>query len=69
MTRRKIRPRRHQAIGIHHNGNDFVLSRVFSIRPSFLYGVRSGVNNGGIHFTGGHTLLYPAGKTVFLFVS
>ena len=38
----------------------------FSINPSFLFGVRSGVNNGGIHFTGGHTLLYPAGAGVAL---
>lgn len=40
--------------------------KYFSIRPSFLFGVRSGVNNGGVHFTGPHTLLYPAGAGVAL---
>ena len=38
----------------------------FSIKPSFLFGVRSGVNNGGIHFVSGNTLLYPAGAGVAL---
>ena len=37
-----------------------------SIRPSFLFGVRSGVNNGGIHFINTNTLLYPAGAGVAL---
>ena len=34
-----------------------------SIKPSFLYGVRSGVD-GGVHFTGDSTVLYPAGSGV-----
>ena len=68
MTKRRIMPRRHQAIGTNKIKWKWVFSDscVYSIRPSFLYGVRSGVNNGGIHFTGGHTLLYPAGKKILL---
>ena len=34
-----------------------------TIKPSFLYGVRSGVR-GGIHFSGEHSILYPAGSGV-----
>ena len=34
-----------------------------SIKPSFLYGVRSGVK-GGIHFSGEQSILYPAGSGV-----
>ena len=34
-----------------------------SIKPSFLYGVRSGVR-GGIHFSGEQNILYPAGSGV-----
>ena len=36
-----------------------------TIQPTFLYGVRSGVDN-GVHFTGDSTLLYPAGSGVAL---
>ena len=43
-----------------------VLSSHVSIQPSFLFGVRSAVNNGGIHFTSANTLLYPAGSGVGL---
>lgn len=39
---------------------------VLSIQPVFLFGVRSGVNNGGLHFTSPHSLLYPAGSGVGL---
>ena len=39
---------------------------ILSIQPSFLFGVRSGVNNGGVHFTSPNTLLYPAGCGVGL---
>ena len=34
-----------------------------TIKPSFLYGVRSGVR-GGIHFSGEQSILYPAGSGV-----
>ena len=34
-----------------------------TIKPSFLYGVRAGVDD-GVHFTGETTLLYPAGSGV-----
>ena len=44
----------------------FVSSCRVSIQPSFLFGVRSGVKNGGIHFTSANTLLYPAGSGVGL---
>ena len=36
-----------------------------TIQPTFLYGVRSGVDN-GVHFTADSTLLYPAGSGVAL---
>ena len=38
-----------------------------TIQPTFLYGVRSGVDN-GVHFTGDSTLLYPAGSGVALVI-
>ena len=34
-----------------------------SIKPNFLYGVRSGVAR-GLHFSGEQTILYPAGSGV-----
>jgi hypothetical protein len=36
-----------------------------TIKPTFLYGVRAGVD-GGVHFTAETTLLYPAGSGVAL---
>ena len=39
-----------------------------SIKPRFLYGVRSGVTR-GVHFSSDQTLLYPAGSGVGLYVS
>ena len=38
-----------------------------TIQPTFLYGVRSGIDN-GVHFTGDSTLLYPAGSGVALVI-
>ena len=41
----------------------YTVDTMATIKPSFLYGVRSGVR-GGIHFSGEQRILYPAGSGV-----